>query len=119
MNRIDHHRDLLLDARAHEMRRSPTPSEARLWSALRGKRLGVAFRRQVPIGRRYIGDFVAPAAKLVVEVDGGYHAGRAKQDARRDEVLRRLGYRVVHVTREEVHADLAAVVERIRAALKG
>ena len=119
MNRIDHNRDILLDARAHAMRSAPTPSEARLWAAIRGKRLGVAFRRQVPIGRLFIADFVAPAAKLVIEVDGGYHGRRRKADARRDEKLRRLGYRVVRVTDRDVHDDLAGVLERVRAALAG
>jgi very-short-patch-repair endonuclease len=77
-------------ARARYMRFEPTASEAALWRALSGKRLGVAFRRQVPIGR-YIVDFLAPSARLVVEVDGGYHARRATADARRDAALRRAG----------------------------
>jgi very-short-patch-repair endonuclease len=46
---------------------------------------------------RYIADFLAPAMKVSVEVDGGYHAGRERADARRDEKLRRAGYRVVCV----------------------
>ncbi len=79
------------------MRQAPTLSEARLWESLRGSRLGVAFRRQVPIGR-YIADFVAPSVKLVVEVDGGYHAARATADARRDRDLHRLGYHVLRLT---------------------
>ena len=41
---------------------------------------------------RYIADFCAPAACLVVEVDGGYHARRNRADARRDEVLRLRGF---------------------------
>jgi very-short-patch-repair endonuclease len=35
----------------------------------------VCFRRQLPIGN-YIADFAAPAAKLVVEVDGAHYARR-------------------------------------------
>ena len=62
----------LLEARARWMRREPTLTESVLWERLRGKRLGVVFRRQVVIGR-YIVDFCAPAVRLVVEVDGGYH----------------------------------------------
>jgi very-short-patch-repair endonuclease len=86
----------LLHARASAMRAAPTTSEALLWEALRGSRLGVGFRRQVPIGR-YIVDFCAPSARLVVEVDGGYHAERARADARRHRALLELGYRVVRV----------------------
>jgi very-short-patch-repair endonuclease len=97
------------------MRLSPTLSEARLWQALRGSRLGVAFRRQAVIGD-YIVDFLAPAVSLVVEVDGGYHARRCRADARRDRVLGRAGYRVLRLEVEVVMADLpravALIVER-------
>jgi very-short-patch-repair endonuclease len=49
---------------------------------------------QVVIGR-FIADFAAPTARLVVEVDGEYPSRRRTADARRDRVLRRLGYRVL------------------------
>src|SRR5690606_27964289 len=49
-------------------------SEAALWRRLRGRRLGVQFRRQVVLGS-FVVDFLAPSARLVVEVDGGWHAG--------------------------------------------
>jgi very-short-patch-repair endonuclease len=61
---------------AAENRAAPTESEARLWSALSGGKLGVSFRRQVVLDNHLIGDFLAPRARLVVEVDGGYHGGR-------------------------------------------
>ena len=50
---------------AHTMRQAPTESEARLWRALRSSRLGVAFRRQVPL-LGFIADFYAPSARLIV-----------------------------------------------------
>ena len=109
-------RSALLAARARDMRSAPTPSEERLWLALRGSQLGVAFRRQLPIGR-YIADFASPKARLVVEVDGGYHGRRERADAHRDEALRRAGYRVVRVPAELVHRDLPAAVALVRAAL--
>jgi len=59
-------------------------SEAALWRRLRGRRLGVQFRRQVVLGS-FVVDFLAPSARLVVEVDGGWHAGRDAADARRVE----------------------------------
>ena len=58
----------VLKLRAHAMRKDPTV-EARLWAELSARKLGVSFRRQVPIGR-FIVDFCAPAVRLVVEVDG-------------------------------------------------
>lgn len=67
-----------------------------VWRLLSRGKLGVAFRRQVVIGR-YIVDFCAPSIKLIVEVDGGYHLERAKADARRQRELEALGYTVGRV----------------------
>jgi len=98
------------------MRQALTPSEFGLWQAIRRKQLGVTFKRQQPVGK-YIADFVAPAAKLIVEVDGGYHASRMVADARRDRYLTRAGYHVVHVPAEVVMRQLPSVLEEIRQAL--
>ena len=98
------------------MRAHATPSEALLWRELRGGRLGVRFVRQVVIGR-FIVDFLAPAVRLVVEVDGGYHVRRIAADARRDAKLERAGYRVLRVHLAEVSSALPAALARIRVAL--
>jgi len=98
------------------MRAAPTVSEARLWAQLSGGQLGVAFRRQVVLGE-YIVDFLAPACRLVVEVDGPYHARRLCADARRDARLQALSFRVLHLEAELIMRDLALVLERIRGAL--
>ena len=68
--RKNEHTQWLLEQHAWCNKRAPTRSEARLWSALSGRQLGVAFRRQVPLANRYIADFLAPTVKLVIEVDG-------------------------------------------------
>jgi very-short-patch-repair endonuclease len=83
---------------AAQMRSHLNPAEAALWALLQRRQLGVVFRRQVVVLGRYIADFLAPSVKLIVEVDGGYHARRVAADARRDEGLRRAGYRVVRWT---------------------
>jgi very-short-patch-repair endonuclease len=93
--------------------------ELRLWRELREKRLGVAFRRQVVLGERYIVDVFAPEVGLVVEVDGGAHALRRRADQRRDRDLGRLGHRVLRMPVEVVIGDLAEVVRRVRNALRG
>jgi very-short-patch-repair endonuclease len=103
------HRHSLLTARAAAMRSAPTASEARLWRALVSRKLGVPFRRQAVIAG-YIVDFVAASRKLIVEVDGGYHAQRAAADARRDAVLKRLGFRVLRLDDELVVHDLAGAL---------
>jgi very-short-patch-repair endonuclease len=114
-SRSSHHA-LVVAARARAMRHAPTPTEALLFQALRGSRLGVRFNRQVPVGR-FIADFAAPSVRLIVEVDGGYHAQRGRADARRDRDLGRLGWRVVHVPAELVTRNLPEAVALIRAAL--
>jgi len=106
----------MLDARAREMRAFATSSEALLWRELRGGKLGARFVRQAPIGR-FIVDFFASSARLVVEVDGGYHARRIAADARRDAKLERAGYRMLRVHLAEVSSALPAALARIRAAL--
>jgi crossover junction endodeoxyribonuclease RuvC len=98
------------------MRHSPTESEAELWRLLKGRQLGVSFKRQVPL-LGYIVDFYASEARLVVEVDGGYHAERAKLDAKRQRRLELGGYRVVRVTSEVVLREPVVVVGLVRAGL--
>ena len=62
-----------LKIKARSLRTKPTDAELHLWQRLRRKQiLGVQFYRQKPIAN-YIADFYAPAAKLVVEVDGAQH----------------------------------------------
>ena len=111
-----HSRKLLLHGRALAMRHSPTTTEALLWEHLTASRLGVAFRRQVPIGR-FIADFCAPSIRLVIEVDGEYHSQRTRADARRDRILERLGYLVVRIPAALVASDIGAAVGRVRDAI--
>ncbi len=105
--------------RARQMRFALTPSEAALWRELSARKLGVQFRRQVAIGGRFIADFCAPSVRLIVEVDGSYHASRAAADARRDRALVRLGYRVLRLPAALVLSQPAEAVARVREALGG
>lgn len=109
---------LRLRQHAAQMRAVPTSSERLLWNRLSGRQLGVQFRRQVPWGS-FILDFLAPAAALVVEVDGGSHRSRAAADARRDRKLQSAGLRVLRIPAELVLSDVESAVELVRAALKG
>lgn len=110
-------RQALLAEHAHAMRHAPTPSEAALWRLLSARKLGVAFRRQVPLASRYVADFLAPSARLIVEVDGAYHRGHAKSDSRRDRMLGRLGYRVLRLEADLVLRHPALAIACIQAAL--
>ena len=108
----------LIAERARAMRCAQTSSEFALWQAIRRGALGAAFKRQYPVGK-YIADFAAPSVKVIVEVDGAYHASRGAADARRDKYLRRAGYRVVHISAELVTRALPLALEQIRRALGG
>jgi very-short-patch-repair endonuclease len=100
----------------HHMRHAPSASERLLWSELAGSKLGVAFRRQFVVGR-FVADFAAPSRRLLVEVDGGYHAFRSHADAARDAKLRRSGWRMLRIPAETVLHNLRAAVADIREAL--
>jgi leucyl-tRNA synthetase len=103
---------------ARRMREQPTTSERLLWAELSGGKLGVWFRRQVVVGASIV-DFLAPARKLIVEVDGGYHADAARQraDARRDKRLGHHGWRVIRLPVELVRNNLPEAVRLVRLAL--
>jgi very-short-patch-repair endonuclease len=64
---------------------------------------------------RFIADFLVPAERLVVEVDGGHHAMQVRADTRRDAVLVRTGYRVLRLDALVIR-DIEAAVSRIRGA---
>jgi very-short-patch-repair endonuclease len=77
----------------------------------------VQFRRQVIIGSHIV-DFCAPAASLIVEVDGDlYHATRVSADRCREQKLIRAGYTVVRVPASLVERRLDEAVALVRAAL--
>ncbi len=107
-----------LSAIATQLRHAPTFGEAALWEELRSAKLGVTFRRQVPL-RGYIVDFYASRARLIVEVDGGYHVERVTADGRWDRELERAGFRVLRLSEELVVRRRAEAVARVRTALEG
>jgi len=102
--------------RSRRLRQDMTVGEGLLWEALRKLKLGI--RRQAPIGP-YIADFIQHSAKLVIKIDGYYHAlpERKIADAARDEWLNRQGCRVLRVSDRDVHNDLGKIVARILAEL--
>lgn len=106
-----------LETRAYWLRRHPTPTEALLWLYLRRAQLGVTFRRQVVLGRRYICDFVARDIKLIVELDGATHQHLQAADARRDAFLARLGYRTLRFSNTDVRQSLEQVLLAISRAI--
>ncbi len=102
--------------RARRLRRNSTDAELKLWYRLRsGSILGFKFVRQEPIGP-YIVDFACRERRLIVEVDGGQHAG-SKSDLVRDQWLAEHRYRVLRFWNNDVMANTDGVLETIAMAL--
>jgi very-short-patch-repair endonuclease len=102
-------------ARARQLRTAQSNAEARLWQALRGRRLAhYKFRRQHPVDR-YIVDFVALDSKLIIEVDGATHStdSELEHDSRRTRVLESFGFHVVRVNNLDIYSNLEGVLEMI------
>lgn len=100
---------------SRRLRNGMTDAEQRLWFRVRRKQIeGVQFYRQKPL-LGYVADFHAPAARLVVELDGGQHVeeGGRLADARRDDALRGLGLKVLRFHDRQVLLETDAVVEAI------
>ena len=110
--------------------RHETPGET--LTALTLRRLGYAFTPQHDIerieapGRHYYADFIIDGTNVLVEFDGkakydpesSPDAARANfQEKRREDEIRRLGYRVVRLTRADL-ARPALVRARVEAALR-
>ena len=102
---------------AKTLRANQTEAEQRLWYHLRAHRfMDLKFKRQKPMGR-FIVDFVCVERQLVIEIDGGQHAERARYDQLRDAWLRDQGYTVLRFWNHEVMHQLEGVLEQIRSTL--
>ncbi|MBI3837974.1 MAG: endonuclease domain-containing protein [Planctomycetia bacterium] len=102
--------------RARQLRRNATFPERLLWGNLRAGRLaGLKFRRQHPIGP-FVADFYCDESKLVIELDGNSHDGRAKADRSRASYLAGVGLRVLRIANDDVLRELDEVLAAILAA---
>jgi len=102
-------------ALARQLRRRQTDAEAKLWRALRMRRLrGMKFRRQQPFGP-FIADFICFDAKLIVELDGEPHRYERKlrHDLERTAYFAEHGYRVKRYWNNAVHEDIDRVLQDI------
>jgi very-short-patch-repair endonuclease len=107
-------------AAAKRLRQNTTPHEQALWRSLRTLPLfGSHFRRQAPLGT-YVVDFLCPAIRLVIEVDGGHHGDEATaaRDKVRQDWLEAEGYRVLRFWNSEINENLQGVLERIQMAFQ-
>jgi very-short-patch-repair endonuclease len=88
-----------------------------LWYRLRARSLaGFKFVRQEPIGP-YIVDFVCREKRLVIELDGGQHAGN-NRDLLRDRWFQTRRFRVLRFWNNDVLGNIDGVVTTIANALE-
>ena len=100
---------------ARSLRKNMTDAERRVWSKIRRKQLKeFQFYRQKNIGD-YIVDFYCPAAKLIIEIDGGQHYLKEsiEKDEAREKFLSDLGFRVLRFSNSDVFKNIEGVVTEI------
>jgi very-short-patch-repair endonuclease len=93
-----------------------TNPERGLWRALREALPDYHWRKQVPLGR-YTADFACHSPKLIIELDGGQHAGSLDYDAERSRFLESQGYRVLRFWNNDAVSNLEGVILRISESL--
>ena len=103
---------------AYALRRNQTESEKRLWQYLKDRQLlGFKFQEQAPIAH-WIADFLCESARLVVELDGAWHRGRAEKDKIRDKAMADMGLYVLRIRSSLVFTDIECAVGQIEWALR-
>lgn len=105
---------------AEKLRYMMTAAEELLWGYIKGKQLGVKFRRQHPLGI-YIADFYCHQHKLIIELDGSIHnrIDVAQNDIERQINLELDGIKVIRFTNDQVFNNLNKVLEQITTQIKG
>jgi very-short-patch-repair endonuclease len=104
--------------RARSLRKAMTEAEKKLWWMLRGRQLdGWKFRRQHPVGP-YVADFACVERRLIVEADGGQHAG-SQSDVQRTAWLEGQGWRVIRFWNNDILGNMEGVMGEILSALNG
>jgi very-short-patch-repair endonuclease len=94
-----------------------TDAERKLWYALPDRRYAeFKFKRQVPLGP-FVADFVCFEPRIVIELDGGQHAG-SHHDKRRDRWFATNRFRVLRFWNNEVLSNIEGVMTLLAQALK-
>jgi len=99
-----------------ELRKNMPLPEVILWQAIRGKQLGVKFRRQFTLGNRII-DFYSPSLKIGIEIDGETHfvsPEKRNKEVQSDKDLKSRGIKILRFINPEIRENLEGVLETIR-----
>ena len=98
---------------ARNLRKRGTLGEVLLWNALKGKRLGFQFHRQVPMDK-YIIDFYCHELMLALEIDGITHDSKYEVDQLRQRNLEKYGVNFIRFQEKDVRNNLEGVIEVIK-----
>lgn len=96
-----------------------TLGEIALWREIKGKKLGVRFNRQIPIGN-YIVDFYCKDLQLAIEVDGSIHFEEEHQemDKLRQNKLKSFGLYILRFSDHDVKNNLGWILDEIKGEIK-
>jgi very-short-patch-repair endonuclease len=110
--------DIIIE-QAKKLKANETPAEALLWQRLKANKMNLKFRRQHPI-HRFIVDFYCHKAKLVIELDGGYHEQPEMQTHDKDRTLEleNMGLYVLRFSNEEVFINMNYVIKTIEMSIE-
>ena len=100
---------------AKKLRDNQTDAEISLWNQLGRIQIPkVRTKRQHPI-LFFVADFYCHKAKLVIEIDGGYHNTPEQYcyDVTREHELEELGLKVIRFTNEQVFNDIENLLKII------
>ena len=107
-----------MNTRPRQLRKNASIAENRLWYVLRNRGLAQRkFIRQMAIGP-YIADFACREIGLIVELDGGQHAG-STADVTRTAYLNSQGYSVLRFWNNEVLENRDGVLSAILGLVEG
>jgi len=99
---------------SRNLRSKSTLSEVLLWNKLKARQMmGYQFMRQKPI-ENYIVDFFCSKLKLIIEIDGSSHHGKAKYDLHRQKELESLGLNVLRIDDMDVKMEMNKVLVTIQ-----
>ncbi|HOK10602.1 MAG TPA: DUF559 domain-containing protein, partial [Candidatus Hydrogenedens sp.] len=103
-----------LKERARELRKAGNLSEVLFWKRVRNRQfMNLDFDRQKIIGN-YIVDFFIKDIGVVIEIDGSSHVDKEEYDKERDEYLKNIGLKVIHIKDEDVRHNLDGVMEYLK-----
>ena len=94
---------------AKQLRNNSTLSEVLLWKQIKGKALGVEFKRQVPM-LEYIVDFYCQEIGLAIEIDGNIHDFRYLEDTQRQQEIEKYGVIFIRFSNEEIKNNMFSVI---------